>query len=72
MGKGRYVFAAPGLVEWEALIPAKRNVIKVHFTGGSLTGYGTRAAVYRTDNEVVAHFIRESAQFKSGRIVEMS
>lgn len=62
------------MMEWVALIPARRNIMKVRFKGGKLGGYGFGAtpATFRTDNHVVKRLIENSSYFKSGKIELLS
>ena len=32
-------YGVSGMMEWNALIPAGRTTVRVHFTGGTMTGY---------------------------------
>lgn len=61
-------YAVYGMMEWHALIPARENVVRVNFTGGSISGYGVRPATFTTSNEVLQHLIENSAHFRNGRI----
>ncbi len=60
-----------GLSEWEALIPAGRAKMRVHFAGGETTGFGRKPAIFTTSSRAVARLIEESEHFKSGRIVRL-
>lgn len=68
MGRVRKTYGVYGMMEWVALIPAGRRVLRVHFTGGSMTGFGVAPATYTTDNAVVQRLIEQSGHYASGRI----
>lgn len=68
----KYTYAVYGMVEWQALIPARHQMVRVNFTGGAISGYGVRPATFTTDNEVLALFIEQSSHFKSGKIKKYS
>lgn len=55
-------------MEWVALIPTRSNVLRVRFTGGSLSGYGVTPATFTTSNPVVMRMIEDSHLYKSGKI----
>lgn len=63
-----------GMVEWVALIPTKRNIVKVRFKGGKRGGYGFGAtpATFRTENPVVMRLIEKSSYYKKGKIERLS
>ena len=61
-----------GMMEWNALIPAGKGTIRVHFTGGTVTGYGTTPATFTTSNPAVVHLIEHSHWFRSGKIKLLS
>lgn len=67
-----YTYGVYGIMEWQALIPTLDCMVRVPFTGGSLTGYGVRPATFSTDNAVLAHFIEASRYFRTGRIRKLS
>lgn len=67
----RFNYAAPGMLEWSVLIPLGHNVLRVNFTDGSLSGYGTRPATFSTDNEYVARLIEGSPHYRNGRIIKL-
>lgn len=57
-----------GIMEWVALIPAAGRVLRIHFKGGSMTGYGVVPATYSTENAVVQRLIEQSPHYASGKI----
>jgi hypothetical protein len=59
------------LMEWQALIPAGYGVVKVHFKGGSYSGYGQTPATFTTDNVALQRLIEDSSYFDSGKIFRM-
>lgn len=58
-----------GMMEWNALIPAGRTTVRVHFTGGTVTGYGVSPATFTTDNPAVIHLIEHSHWFRNRKIM---
>lgn len=64
----RKTYGIYGLTEITVMIPAGKARIKIHFTGGTLTGYGVNPATYTTANANVQAMIENSPQFRSGRI----
>mgnify|MGYP006988886771 CR=1 FL=1 len=64
----RKTYGVRNLVEWQAVIPAGRGKLIVHFTGGSITAYGVTPATYRTDNPAQQAIIETSNHFRTGRI----
>lgn len=61
-------YGVSGMMEWNALIPAGRCTVRVHFTGGTVTGYGVTPATFTTDNPAVIHLIEHSHWFRKGKI----
>lgn len=57
------------MMEWVALIPTRSNMLRVRFTGGTLSGYGVTPATFTTSNAAVAHLIEKSYYFKAGKIL---
>lgn len=55
-------------MEWVALIECGKATVKVHFSGGSLTGYGVTPAEFTTQNPMTQAIIENSKAFKSGKI----
>lgn len=55
-------------MEWVALIECGKATVKVHFSGGSLTGYGVTPAEFTTQNPMTQAIIENSKEFKSGKI----
>ena len=64
----RKTYGVRNLVEWQAIIPAGRGKLIVHFTGGSITAYGVTPATYKTENPAQQAIIETSKHFRSGRI----
>lgn len=60
-------YGVNGMMEWYAIIPAGKSTLRVHFTGGTVTGYGTTPATFTTDNPAVIHLIENSYWFKTIR-----
>lgn len=61
-------YGVSGMMEWVALIPMRRNIVRVRFKGGSLSGYGVTPATFTTTNPVVMRMIEESGYYRSGKI----
>ncbi len=61
-------YAVAGMMEWNVLIPAGRSTVRVHFSGGTVTGYGVSPATYTTENPAVMHLIEASFWYRSGKI----
>lgn len=55
-------------MEWVALIECGKATVKVHFSGGSLTGYGVTPAEFTTQNPMTQAIIENSKEFKRGKI----
>lgn len=55
-------------MEWVALILCGKATMRVHFSGGSLTGYGVTPAEYTTQNPMTQTIIENSKEYKSGKI----
>lgn len=62
-------YGVSGMMEWNALIPAGRTTVRVHFTGGTMTGYGVSPATFTTDNPAVIHLIEHSHWFRNRKIM---
>lgn len=57
-----------GMMEWHPLLRAGKSTVRIPFTGGHLSGYGTTAATFETRDKVVQTIIEKSEYFRSGRI----
>lgn len=64
----RKTYGVSGLMEWGAAIPVGKATMKVHFSGGSLTGYGVTPATFTTEDPMKQMIIEKSDYFKSGKI----
>lgn len=64
----RKTYAIRGYLEYEALIPVGPGKVRVHFDGGSLTGYGSTPATFSTSDPVLQTIIEKSELWKSGKI----
>lgn len=64
-------YGVMGLMEWNALIPIGRSTLRVHFSGGTVTGYGVTPATFTTDNPAIKHLIETSYWFQSKKIVKI-
>ena len=61
-------YGVAGMMEWIALIPIGRNIVRVRFSGGSLTGFGVTPALFKTTNPAVMRMIEGSSYYRSGKI----
>ena len=68
MNAKRKTYGVSGYMEWVALIECGKATVKVHFSGGSLTGYGVTPAGFTTQNPMTQAIIENSKEFKSGKI----
>lgn len=68
MNTKRKTYGVSGYMEWVALIECGKATVKVHFSGGSLTGYGVTPAEFTTQNPMTQAIIENSKEFKSGKI----
>lgn len=64
----RKTYGVNGLMEWDTTIPVGKATMKVHFSGGSLTGYGVTPATFTTEDPMKQMIIEKSDYFKSGKI----
>lgn len=64
----RKTYGVSGLMEWDTVIPVGKATMKVHFSGGSLTGYGVTPATFTTEDPMKQMIIEKSDYFKSGKI----
>ena len=64
----RKTYAIRGYLEYEALIPVGSGKVRIHFDGGSLTGYGSTPATFSTCDRVLQTIIEKSELWKSGKI----
>lgn len=68
MNAKRKTYGVSGYMEWVALIECGKATVKVHFSGGSLTGYGVTPAEFTTQNPMTQAIIENSKEFKRGKI----
>lgn len=68
MNAKRKTYGVSGYMEWVALLECGKATVKVHFSGGSLTGYGVTPAEFTTQNPMTQAIIENSKEFKSGKI----
>ena len=64
-------YGVQGYMEWQALIRCGKATVTVHFSGGSLTGYGVTPAEFTTENPMTQTIIENSDYFKKGKIFLM-
>ena len=62
-------YGVNGMMEWNAIIPVGRTSVRVHFTDGTVTGYGVSPATFTTDNPAVIHLIENSHWFRHRKIM---
>ena len=68
MNAKRKTYGVRGMMEWVAILKCGKFSLKVHFSGGSMTSYGTKPATFTTENPTTQSFIENSEQFKSKKI----
>ena len=68
MNAKRKTYGVSGYMELVALIECGKATVKVHFSGGSLTGYGVTPAEFTTQNPMTQAIIENSKEVKSGKI----
>lgn len=71
MENKRVTYAAVGLMEFVANVAIGKAVLRVSFTGGSMTQYGITPATFSTNNPIYQRAIENSAYFKNGRIQKL-
>ena len=65
------IYAVSGMTEYLAMIPAGSVSIPLHFTGGTLTGYGIRPATAEVSDPCFKKYIEMSPLFRSGKITRL-
>ena len=68
MANTRKTYGVNGLMEWDTTIPVGKATMKVHFSGGSLTGFGVTPATFTTEDPMKQMIIEKSDYFKRGKI----
>ena len=71
MNAKKKTYGVQGYMEWQALIRCGKATVTVHFSGGSLTGYGVTPAEFTTENPMTQAIIENSDHFKNGKIFLM-
>ena len=71
MNAKKKTYGVQGYMEWQALIRCGKATVTVHFSGGSLTGYGVPPAEFTTENPMTQAIIENSDYFKKGKIILM-
>lgn len=71
MNTKKKTYGVQGYMEWQALIRCGKATVTVHFSGGSLTGYGVTPAEFTTENPMTQAIIENSDYFKKGKIILM-
>lgn len=71
MNAKKKTYGVQGYMEWQALIRCGKATVTVHFSGGSLTGYGVTPAEFTTENPMTQAIIENSDYFKKGKIILM-
>ena len=59
-----YVYGVHGLTEWIAIIHVGRASVRIPFTGGAITGYGVKPAMFVTKSRAVSKLIEASPYFE--------
>ena len=67
----KITYFAKGLLEFRMNINLNGAILKINFTGGTMGSNGVIPARYETDNPAIQKIIRESPQFKSGKILAL-
>lgn len=62
------VYGAYNMTEWEMLLPVAGRIMKIPFSGGTISGTGVRPAAFTTQNEIIQFALESSLHFKSGRV----
>lgn len=62
------VYGVYGVIEWVALIRSGGATLRVHFEGGSMTGFGVVPATFSTRNRVISEIIMNSRPYREGKI----
>lgn len=62
------VYGAYNMTEWEILLPVAGRIMKIPFSGGTISGTGVRPAAFTTQNEIIQFALENSLHFKSGRV----
>ena len=62
------VYGAYNMTEWEMLLPVAGRIMKIPFSGGTISGTGVRPAAFTTQNEIIQFALENSLHFKSGRV----
>lgn len=68
MNKRKKTYGVYNIIEWHAQLQVGKALLKVAFTGGSITTNGVTPATYTTDDPVIQLAIERSREFKSGKI----
>lgn len=71
MKSKKKTYGVLGYMEWQALIRCGKATVTVHFSGGSLTGFGVTPAEFTTENPMTQAIIENSDYFKKGKIFLM-
>ena len=64
----RKTYGIYGYIEYQAVINVGKNKIKIPFTGGTVSAFGTTPATFETDNLVAQISIEHSSEYRSGKI----
>ena len=64
----RKTYGIYGYIEYQAVINVGQNKIKIPFTGGTVSAFGTTPATFETDNLVAQISIEHSSEYRSGKI----
>lgn len=61
-------FYAPGYMDLTLILGTACAPVKVEFTGGSSSGYGSAPARFSTEDPILQILIEDSAEYKNGLI----
>lgn len=62
------VYGAYNMTEWEMLLPVAGRILKIPFSGGTISGTGIRPATFTTQNEIIQFALENSLRFKNGKV----
>lgn len=62
------VYGAYNMTEWEMLLPVAGRIMKIPFSGGTISGTGIRPATFTTQNEIIQFALENSLRFKNGKV----
>lgn len=66
--KRKTTYGVYNLIEWQAILRMGRAVVRIPFTGGSITTQGVTPATYTTSDPIIQYAIERSPEYHSGKI----